>query len=157
VYGDKSVTVLFTVTEVKKGTDSFEVKGYFGTNKRSSLTMTIKDLTNDRMSIDAKDNKGNDISASFDSNSKRNQVIASLPKSTPSYDIDYVVSDSEFFTITVHSLDDSVLTSAKDDLKQMLEDPNFDTNTVSIIYPSYLKGTPQYEPVTTAPDGLPQD
>jgi hypothetical protein len=156
VYGDKSVSVLFTVSSVENKTDTYTVDGYFGKDKKSSLSLSLKSLPNSRLQVTAKDNKGTDVSDLFKSNSSRNKVIASMPKNTPAYDLDYVV-EGDFFTITVHSVDDSALTAAKTDLKNLLG-TDYDEKNISIIYPSYLSGEPQYQSQQNEDlDGIPND
>ena len=156
VYNDKSKTVLFTVKNVENKSEEYTVNGYFNKNEKLSLILTLKSLPNSRLQVSAKDSKGNDVSDLFKSNSGRNKVIASMPKNTASYDLDYVV-DGDFFTITVHSVDDAVLVAAKADLKNLLG-ADYDEKNISVIYPSYLSGEPQYQSQQNEDlDGIPND
>lgn len=139
---DKNPAVLFNIKEFTKneqGRRSFS--GKFDKHK-SEISVSIELLQNDRVKVSITSKDDPVIDETLPSASPKNKFIASLPLSTANYSIDYS-SEADTFQVTVFDTLETSAIEAKNELKKNLAN-EYSEESVSIIYPTYLKGEPQY-------------
>jgi hypothetical protein len=111
--------------------------------KAGMITVDVSLLTNDIAQVKITSADKQLVDTKLPSSSKRNLLIASLPKDTETYSLAYS-SASDTFIVTVFSTDEAVVQTAKNQLKTDLGD-EYSEDDISIYYPAYLKGDPAYD------------
>lgn len=140
---EKNPAVIFRVSKfspIDNGKLSFS--GSYEKQK-GDITVEVTLQANDRVVVKILSDDSKVSETRLPSASNRNVYIAKLPLETSKYSVSYS-SSSDSFVITVFSVDEAVITEAKNDIKKELVDDYRETD-IGVYYPAYLKGDPAYD------------